>query len=271
MYECMFALLFCALECTSWQQGAFKLISYVYVWDHVCMNMMIWLMISLVDLLTNLLTFLLTYSQTHNLPCMHTYVMIPVIWSGTILLVAFITTTSYCYDQDGWTAMIKAAYKGHKDIVEYLVSQGADKDIKNNVSSTLVHLHLYKMKYMYMYMYVRVNVYMYIYIYMYVCEYPSLLAFFFVFMLLYLCISVCMYKIMVGWLSVCMYVCIMYICLPCCFWILMYIMTTRSLQVDIICVCLKSRMYEHDDLTHDFVDLLTYLLTYILTNIFTNS
>ena len=84
-----------------------------------------------------------------------------------------------------------------------------------------------------------------------------------------------MYKIMVGWLSVCMYVCmyvcIMYICLPCCFWKLMYIMTTRSFQVDIICVCLRSRMYEHDDLTHDFVNLLTYLHTYILTNIFTNS
>ena len=59
--------------------------------------------------------------------------------------------------------MILAAYKEHKDIVEYLVSQGADKDIKNNVSTTLVHVHLYKM--IYMYMYVRVNVYIYIYIY----------------------------------------------------------------------------------------------------------
>ena len=33
----------------------------------------------------------------------------------------------------------------------------------------------------------------------------------------------------------------------------------------IIYVCLKSRMYEHDDLTHDFVNLLTYLLTSLLT------
>ena len=98
-----------------------------------------------VNLPTYLLTFLLTYSQTHNLPCMHTYVMIPVIWSGTILLVAFIiTTTSYCYDQGGNTAMILAAYNGHKDIVEYLVSQGADKDMKGEVSTILVHVHLYK-------------------------------------------------------------------------------------------------------------------------------
>ena len=122
------------------------------------MNMMIWLVISLIYLITYLLTYLLTslptYSQTHNLPCMHTYVMIPVIWSGTILLVAFIiTTTSYCYDQYGNTAMILAATQGHKDIVEYLVSLGADKDIKSNVSTTLVHEHLYKMIYLYICMY----------------------------------------------------------------------------------------------------------------------
>ena len=147
MYVCMCVLCIyvCLVVfenwCISWQQEAFKLISYVYVWNHVCMNMMIWLMISLIYLLTYLLTSLLTYSQTHNLPCMHTYVMIPVIWSGTILLVAFITTTSYCYDQAGDTAMIGAAEQGHKDIVEYLVCQGADKDIKGEVSTPLVHVH----------------------------------------------------------------------------------------------------------------------------------
>ena len=75
--------------------------------------------------------------------------MIPVIWSGTILLVAFIITTSYCYDQFGNTAMIRAASEGHKDIVEYLVSEGADKDIKGYVSTPVVHVHLYKMIYLY--------------------------------------------------------------------------------------------------------------------------
>ena len=71
------------------------------------------------------------------------------------MLVAFIiTTTSYCYDQSGETAMILAAKKGHKDIVEYLVSQGADKDIKGNVSTSLVHEHLYKMIYLYISTYV---------------------------------------------------------------------------------------------------------------------
>ena len=69
--------------------------------------------------------------------------MIPVIWSGTIMLVGFIITTSYCYDQLGYTAMILAADKGHKDIVEYLVGQGADKDMKSNVSAYLVDAHLY--------------------------------------------------------------------------------------------------------------------------------
>ena len=76
--------------------------------------------------------------------------------------------------------MIKAADFGYKDIVEYLVSQGADKDIKNNVSTTLVHEHLYKMIYLYICMYryryapiVLLNQY----ISMYVCEYLSLRAF----------------------------------------------------------------------------------------------
>ena len=32
--------------------------------------------------------------------------------------------------------MILAAYNGHKDIVEYLVSRGADKDVKNNDNNT---------------------------------------------------------------------------------------------------------------------------------------
>ena len=144
-----------------------------------------------VDLLTNLLpyllTSLLTYSQTHNLPCMHTYVMIPVIWSGTILLVAFITTISHYYDQNGYTAMILAANNGHMDIVEYLVSQGADKDIKDDVSTTLVHVHLYNV----MYIYIHLNVCMYMFVWDY------------------------------GLMVVSMYVCCLYvymsICSPCCF------------------------------------------------------
>ena len=45
--------------------------------------------------------------------------------------------------------MIWAADRGHKDIVECLVSEGADKDIKGEVSTTLVHEHLYKMIYLY--------------------------------------------------------------------------------------------------------------------------
>ena len=113
------------------------------------------------NFLINLLTSLLTYSQTHYFPCMPTYVMIPVICYGTILLVAFTTTTSCCNDQGGYTAMIRAADNGHKDIVEYLVCQGADKDIKGNVSTPLVHVHLYKMIY----------VYVFVYVLMYVCLY----------------------------------------------------------------------------------------------------
>ena len=39
--------------------------------------------------------------------------------------------------------MTLAAREGHKDIVEYLVGQGADKDMKDNVSAYLVDAHLY--------------------------------------------------------------------------------------------------------------------------------
>ena len=42
---------------------------------------------------------------------------------------------------------------------------------------------------------------------------------------------------------------------------------TRSFEVDMICVCLRSRLYEHDDVTHDFVNMLTYLYTYLLTSL----
>ena len=39
--------------------------------------------------------------------------------------------------------MMGAADNGHKDVVEYLVSQGADKDAKDNVSTDLVDAHVY--------------------------------------------------------------------------------------------------------------------------------
>ena len=48
----------------------------------------------------------------------------------------------YC-NQDGYTAMMWAADNGHKDVVEYLVSQGADKDAKDEVSTDLVDAHVY--------------------------------------------------------------------------------------------------------------------------------
>ena len=39
--------------------------------------------------------------------------------------------------------MMMAAGNGHKDVVEYLVSQGADKDAKTKVSTDLVDAHVY--------------------------------------------------------------------------------------------------------------------------------
>ena len=59
--------------------------------------------------------------------------------------------------------MIYAAYVGHKDIVEYLVSQGADKDIKNDVSTTPVHVHLYNMIHICIYLSTRECMYIYLF------------------------------------------------------------------------------------------------------------
>ena len=39
--------------------------------------------------------------------------------------------------------MLGAAAAGYKDIVEYLVGQGADKDIKDNVRANHVHVPSY--------------------------------------------------------------------------------------------------------------------------------
>ena len=71
---------------------------------------------------------------------LYVHVILPVMWSNTILHGLFIIF--YC-NQSGYTAMMNAAMNGHKDIVEYLVGQGADKDMKSNVSAYLVDAHLY--------------------------------------------------------------------------------------------------------------------------------
>ena len=71
---------------------------------------------------------------------LYVYVIMPVIWCAIISYGLF--TNFYC-NQYGYTAMILAAAKGHKDIVEYLVGQGADKDIKNNVRTNHVHVPSY--------------------------------------------------------------------------------------------------------------------------------
>ena len=90
---------------------------------------------------------------TSFFPSLHAYMIMDVIWYTVILY--GLSATSSC-NQDGYTAMMLAADNGHKDIVEYLVSQGADKDIKTDVSTTLVHEHLYKMIYLYISTYVQI-------------------------------------------------------------------------------------------------------------------
>ena len=124
--------------------------------------------------------------------------------------------------------------------------------------------------------FVLLNQYICVYVCMYVCMYAiisrSLPAFISVFLLPFLCISVCIQYVWdYGFMFervLCVCVCLHVRFDVLCTW--MYIMTrTRSFEVDMICVCLRSRLYEHDDVTHDFVNMLTYLLTYLLNYIVT--
>ena len=87
-----------------------------------------------------------------------------------------------CYynEQNGRTALMCAAYKGHGAIVTYLVEQGANKDLKANVSIHLLRMIIMMMMMMIMmivymllswwvYVWVHVWVYVWVYMYEYVC------------------------------------------------------------------------------------------------------
>ena len=64
-------------------------------------------------------------------------------------LCLYVYTSLYLYDlnhhhvchvnenQDGWTALIYASYKNHKDIAELLTDKGADLNLQTNVSAPL--------------------------------------------------------------------------------------------------------------------------------------
>ena len=112
--------------------------------------------------------------------------------------------------------MIWAARGGHKDIVEYLVGQGADKDTKNNVSTYLVDAHQFVCMYVCMYLYVDA--------YEHVCVYLSVSDFIVVCVCtyVYVCICICMIMSKVElsraftpsrtYMLVCFLVC-MYVCM----------------------------------------------------------
>ena len=64
-------------------------------------------------------------------------------------LCLYVYTSLYLYDlnhhhvchvnenQDGWTALIWASYKNHKDIAKLLTDKGADLNLQHNVSAPL--------------------------------------------------------------------------------------------------------------------------------------
>ena len=42
-------------------------------------------------------------------------------------------------DNEGCTALMRAAYSGHRELIEYLLSNGADKDILDNNANKAIH------------------------------------------------------------------------------------------------------------------------------------
>lgn len=57
-----------------------------------------------------------------------------------IRLVSDITSLLECTDKQGRTALLIAAYAGNKDIVEYLLNNGANPKAKDNTGNTALHL-----------------------------------------------------------------------------------------------------------------------------------
>ena len=60
------------------------------------------------------------------------------------------------------TALMRAAYNGHGAIVTYLVEQGANKDLKDNVSIHLLRMIMMMMMMMIMMMMLMMIVYMHL-------------------------------------------------------------------------------------------------------------
>ena len=91
-------------------------------------------------------------------------------------------------EQNGWTALICAANNGHGAIVTYLVEQGANKDLQDNVS---IHpprmiMMMMMMKMIVVYMLLSWWVYVWVYVcmstYVWVCMYE------YIYMSMYVCV-----------------------------------------------------------------------------------
>ena len=77
--------------------------------------------------------------------CMYGYVCVYVY----MCLCLYVCTSLYLYDlnhhhvchvnenQGGWTALMNASEKGHKDIAKLLMDKGADLNIQDNVSAPM--------------------------------------------------------------------------------------------------------------------------------------
>ena len=96
------------------------------------------------------------------------------------LLIAHSADVS-CRDAFGFTALMWAASKGHLEIVDLLLENGADPFDRSKVRYRAVYIDVC------MYMCIFIYVYICIYVIMYVCMYA------YIYICIYICIYVCIY------------------------------------------------------------------------------
>ena len=59
-------------------------------------------------------------------------------YKGSCLIIIYVS-------QDGWTALLLAVSQGHRDIAEYLIREGANIHIRDDVSNPTryIYIHIY--------------------------------------------------------------------------------------------------------------------------------
>ena len=131
---------------------------WVYMYEYICMSIYVW--VSMHEHVCCILMF--AFTSACLFVCMYVwmyvcaYVCVYVarykyvfiymyVWMYMHVMLCYHWVTNHCgccyyNEQDGWTALMLAATNGHGAIVTYLVEQGANKELQNEVSIHLLRM-----------------------------------------------------------------------------------------------------------------------------------